>query len=127
MYFHDSGLLCYLLGIQTVDHLKQHPLIGNIIENYVISELKKTYYNNGQNIPMYFWREQGGHEVDLIIEDNATVYPIEIKSSETIREGLFKSFDKWLDIADVEKGYLFYGGDTIQIDRRITCLPIGLL
>ena len=68
VYFHDTGLLCYLLRIKSTDQLSLHPLRGAIFENWVISEIMKHYSNTGQEEPLYFWRDQHGHEIDLVID-----------------------------------------------------------
>jgi len=83
IYFLDTGLLCYLLGITTPQHLEFHPLRGEIIETFVASELIKAIYNSGKNDPIYFFRDSAGHEVDFLIDRGRAVQPIEVKASTT--------------------------------------------
>ena len=66
LYFYDTGLLCYLLGINTMEQLTTHPLRGNIFENFIISEYLKKKNNCGEEVNLYFWRDQKGHEIDLL-------------------------------------------------------------
>ncbi|MDD2605745.1 MAG: ATP-binding protein, partial [Desulfobacteraceae bacterium] len=80
IYFYDTGLLCWMLGIQGPDQLVTHPLRGAIFETFVVSELVKTRLNRGQRSDLYFFRDSGGHEVDVIAEVGDRLQPIEIKS-----------------------------------------------
>ncbi len=81
IYFYDTGLLCTLLKIQNTTQLASHPLRGSIFENWVIAELMKSYFNKGEEPPLYFWREGNGKEIDLIVDEGTNLYPIEIKSA----------------------------------------------
>lgn len=64
--FADTGLPCYLLGIERDQIVRQHPLIGGIFENFVASEFAKYYQNKGMQPRLFFWRDKRGHEVDLL-------------------------------------------------------------
>ena len=89
IYFNDAGLLCYLLRIQNSGQLYSHPLRGQIFENFVVSEYVKYYFNRGEDPPLYFWRDQKGHEVDLILDEGTQLFPIEIKSGSTFQKEFF--------------------------------------
>lgn len=91
LYFYDTGLLCYLLKINDPQRLEDHPFRGAIFENWVISELMKSYWNQGEEAPLYFWRDSNGNEVDLIIDRGETLYPIEIKSALTFHADFIKT------------------------------------
>lgn len=91
LYFYDTGLLCYLLGINSMNQLNTHPLRGNIFENFVVSEYFKKNNNSGHEINLYFWRDQKGHEVDLIEDRSTYLFPIEIKLSETFHSSFIKN------------------------------------
>ncbi|MBW3093746.1 ATP-binding protein [Bifidobacterium sp. 82T10] len=82
LYFHDTGLLCHLLRINTVQDLQEHPLFGEIIENLVISETVKRYYNALKTPELYFYRDDSKIEVDLVDCTHSQTEPelIEIKS-----------------------------------------------
>lgn len=91
LYFYDTGLLCYLLGIQSKEQLNIHPLRGQIFENFIISEHIKKKYNSGEEINYYFWRDQKGHEIDLIEDCSSFLFPIEIKMSQTFDNSFLKN------------------------------------
>lgn len=83
LYFADTGLACYLLGIESVDQLKKDALYGNLFENWVIVEPMKARYNQAGDPRFYFYRDVSGKEIDLVIQRGSDLIPIEIKSSKT--------------------------------------------
>lgn len=111
IFFHDTGLLCYLLRIKNADQLNSHPLRGHIFENFVVAEYAKKYFNNGEESPLYFWRDQKGHEVDLIIDEGEFLFPIEIKSSSTFNKDFLTSIQYLNSLQDFTKGRCVYGGE----------------
>lgn len=96
LYFLDTGLACWLLGIRSEEVLALHPLRGALFENWVVSEFLKTRYNRGQAADLHFWRDNNGLEADLIFECGTRLQMVEIKSGQTIT------------------------GDTIRAGRRAT-------
>lgn len=113
LYFHDTGLLCSLLGLRKAADLATHHLRGSIFENYVIAECIKQAYHHGRRPGAYFWRDHSGHEVDLLVEDGPTLRAVEIKSGETLHSEFFAGL-KWispcLGIPPADCA-LVYGGD----------------
>jgi hypothetical protein len=113
LYFYDSGLVAWLLGIRTEEQMMTHPLRGNIFESFIISELIKSNLNRGEKPLFYFWRDSNGNEVDLIVEQGAKLIPIEIKSGRTLTHESFAGLEKWMllagKLADVPA--LIYAGD----------------
>jgi uncharacterized protein len=91
IYFYDTGLASALLGIQTSEQLSTHFLRGGLFENLIISEVLKFYYNQGQDAPCYFWQDQTGKEIDLIVEMPHTIKAFEIKSSMTLNKEFFNN------------------------------------
>ena len=90
LYFHDTGLASWLIGINTVEQLDVHPLRGALFENLVISEMMKRQYNQGQQPHLYFYRDQRQHEIDLIDEmQDGTFRAYEIKAGKTFRQDYF--------------------------------------
>lgn len=80
VYFLDTGLAAYLTKWNTPDALKNGAMAGAFFESYVISEIIKSYYNKGVlEPPIYFYRDKDMNEIDLIIENDGTLHPIEIK------------------------------------------------
>ncbi len=113
LYFYDSGLAAWLLGIKDVEQLSIHAMRGALFEGWVISELMKARYNAGYQSNLYFWRDHIGNEVDVIIEQGEKLIPIEIKSGQTLSSSAFSGLHKWLKLAanDADEAYLCYGGE----------------
>jgi predicted AAA+ superfamily ATPase len=124
IYFYDSGLLCWLLGIHNIDQLQTHPLRGSIFETFVISELKKNLFNRQLSAKLYFWRDSNGREVDAILDFGDKLMPIEIKSGQTINRDFFTGLEHWLSLAG-DKAFspaLIYGGTQNQNRKGIRIL-----
>lgn len=83
IYFFDTGLLCYLLGIENESQLASHPLRGAIFENFVVTEAYKQLTNRGKEATLYFYRDNTQHEVDLLLQKGYQYEAFEIKSSQT--------------------------------------------
>jgi predicted AAA+ superfamily ATPase len=116
LYFYDTGLLCRLLGVQTMKDLSQHPFRGSIFENWCVLEALKIFINRGESPKVYFWRDQK-IEVDLLIElSNGKLAALECKSSFTPATDFldaplkFRSFAKKPGIIPGA----IYGGDKNQ-------------
>ena len=114
IYFHDTGLLCYLLGIHKKEDLELHFAKGNIYENLVISEMYKNSINNRTKSKMYFWRDKSQNEVDLIIENGLNLNAIEIKSGKTINQNFFKGLNYFKKLKTDTQLHLIYGGNENQ-------------
>lgn len=81
LYFLDTGLCCYLAGWNNSETLETSAMSGAIFETYVVSEIIKSYWHNGKQIQIYFYRDKEKKEIDVLIEENGILYPIEIKKS----------------------------------------------
>ncbi len=125
LYFLDTGLATWLLGIQNNEQLTTHAQRGAIFETWVVSELLKARYNAGETSNLYFWRDRSGHEVDLLIDLGTRLSPLEIKSGQTINKDYFKGLEFWRKLAGetTGKAWLVYGGDTRQIRSDVNVLP----
>ncbi|NGX35893.1 MAG: hypothetical protein K1000chlam1_00729 [Candidatus Anoxychlamydiales bacterium] len=126
IYFLDTGLLCYLLRITKIQDLKFHPQIGGIFETFVLSELIKSYFHHDQKPPLYFWQEMSGHEIDILIDHGKSLlFPIEIKSSQTISQQFFDNINYWLKMEkNIQKeGCLVYAGTQWQKRKNIQVIP----
>ena len=112
LYFYDTGLVCYLLGINNPGHLVSHPLMGAVFESYVFSELWKSFHNNIISDNLFYFRDTRGREVDVILDKVVSISQLEIKKSSTINNAFFKTLKylKTLNIR-IEKSFLVYGGD----------------
>lgn len=83
IYFTDTGLAAWLAKAHRVEDVQGGMIRGGLYENYVILEIYKHLLNGGDSFDLYFYRDKAAHEVDLIVEKNGKVIPIEIKSSST--------------------------------------------
>jgi uncharacterized protein len=114
VYFYDTALVCYLLGIQNASQINTHPLRGAIFEGMVVTELIKKRTNAGLPINLYYWRDKTGHEIDIIIDNGTSLLPLEIKSGKTINAEFFRNIDYWCNLSGVNKSVLLYAGDQNQ-------------
>ena len=112
LYFYDTGLAAYLLGIRDAEHLSIHSARGSLFENLVVSELLKQRYNQGLASNLYFWRNNTGDEVDVLIEQGEQLMPMEIKSGQTFNADFLTGINKWMKIAGdaALTPQLVYGG-----------------
>lgn len=130
VYFTDVGTLCYLAGLRDPQHAAAGPLGGAILETAVVIEVVKALLHRGKDPQVYFWRTAAGTEVDLLVESEGTVTPIEVKLSATPRPEMAAS------IAALRKdlkgrvgaGYLIHPG-TVQLPLGggVTALPFGAM
>lgn len=112
IYFTDVGLASFLLGIKNVEHVRNNPLRGALYENLVIMEILKMYMNKGIRPEIYFYRDSHGNEVDLIIRENMSLTPIEIKSGETFTTDFLKGIKKFKSVVttQTQPGIILYNG-----------------
>lgn len=112
IYFYDTGLACYLLGIKNAEQVSRDPLVGNLFENMVILEILKSEYNSGKEKNLYFFRDSKGFEIDLIIADGRKIIPIEIKSASTYNSDFAKNLKKMMTFAsNAENPTVIYSGN----------------
>jgi len=112
LYFYDTGLACSLLGIRSASELENHPMRGPLFENFIVVESMKQFLNQGQRPNCYYWRDNTGHEIDLLIEHASRIFPIEIKSSQTLKTDFFKNLEFFQKISETppEQSFLLYAG-----------------
>ena len=110
LYFYDTGLLCYLLGIHHKDGLKKHPHWGAIFENWIISEMVKNRRNAGIDRGLYFYRDSTGNEVDVLLEKQGRTIALEIKASRHPDPGMAEGLKFWLKHNPESEAILLYGG-----------------
>jgi hypothetical protein len=124
LYFYDVGLASFLLGIRDESQLINHPLKGNLFENFVIGDLMKSFWNNGDYRNLYFYRDSAGHELDLVFEDANKVNIIEIKSAKTTTKDFFKGLEKYKNNYPEKTNNLFlvYGGDKEEVKYGVQVL-----
>jgi hypothetical protein len=125
LYFYDPGLAAWLLGIQDPDHLSIHPQRGGLFESLIICELLKKRFNRGLTSNLFFWRNNLGDEIDVIIDHGTDLVPVEMKSGETLNTDYFKGLQKWKKMAAQKKeaAYLVYGGKEHLTTNNISVVP----
>lgn len=125
LYFHDTGLLCYLLGIAEQQQLATHYHYGSIMENMAIAELYKKRTHRGLRPQFWFWRDSNGNEVDLIIEEKGSLKILEIKASKTMNARHFKGLAWWQKLAGTppENCAVLYLGDEAHDTKHGKIIP----
>lgn len=112
LYFHDTGLVCNLLGIRKKEELSNHWAKGALFENMIIADVMKGFLNRCITPPVYFWRDSTGNEVDCLIDAGNNIKCVEIKSATTISSGFFKGLDFYRRLNPEAEPILMYGGNT---------------
>ena len=131
VYFMDTGLACYLAGYMDSITLEKSAYNGAIFETYVISEIIKSYINNGFDAKkyLYYYRDNNGKEIDLLIIKNNIVYPIEIKKSANPGKEAIKNFsvvNKFgLEVGN--GGVICMKSEIFPIDKENNYIPIELI
>ena len=95
LYFHDTGLAAWLLGITDAPSMQVHPMRGALFENMLVVEYLKHCRNGALGNGLYFWRDNIGNEVDLLIERAGELWPVEMKSGATFQPAWLRSLQTW--------------------------------
>ena len=120
IYFCDTGLVSYLLGIETPEQMIRDPLLGNVFENFVVIEALKTRLNLGLEPNLYFFRNSNGLEIDLILQEQNKLKLFEIKSGKSLNDEFCRNMKNFSakyneEIAsDSTKGTVIYSGETYE-------------
>ena len=116
LYFYDTGLASFLLGIRNEKTLLESEFKGALFENMIITEYVKQNYHNNLYHDFYYWRDSNGHEVDLLVSNDTAYDAIEIKSTKTILPKQFAGLDFLANIGGdaIRRKILVYGGDSSQ-------------
>lgn len=122
LYFYDTGLLCWLLGVREPGQLATHPLRGSIFETLIVSELVKSRFNRGERATLHYWRDSNGNEVDIIADAGRKLMPIEIKSGQTLNRDFFTGLERWMALAGDHaiSPILVYGGTETHTHKGIS-------
>lgn len=125
LYFIDTGLAAWLLGVREQEQLNFHAQRGALFENLVVTEFLKARFNRGQQADLHFWRDSKGLEVDLLLDDGITLKPVEIKSGQTIVADSLTSLKKWCVLSGTSDrpAWLVYGGTRELVNGNITIIP----
>jgi hypothetical protein len=116
LYFYDTGLASALLGLENPTQIMLNPFRGSLFENLVVLEMLKNRFNAGKQNNLFFWRDNTGNEIDLLIDNSNKLIPIEIKSGQTISSEMLKGLEFWQKLLKTESsGYLVYAGELMQL------------
>ncbi len=126
LYFLDTGLCSYLTGWDSPKTLEAGALSGAILETWVYAEIIKSYWHNGKDAPIFFYRDNDQREIDFVIETNGKLYPIEVKKTATPSLSDTKSFDvlKSLKKETGEGAVICLRESVIPISDSVTAVPV---
>lgn len=110
LFFYDTGLACSLLGIRQIKEIRNSHFRGPLFENFVILEWLKRKHNKGSNTAFYYWRDNKGVEIDLLLDTGRKLVPIEIKSGQTFHEDFLKNIRLWKSYSGLAGGMLLHDG-----------------
>lgn len=129
IYFLDTGLAAYLTKWKNKEVLEAGTMAGKFFENFVIIEIIKSYYNSGElRPPLYFYRGKEKREIDLIIESNGKLYPVEIKKSAKPTKEMIENFKVLDKVGEVGRGAIICMYDKIQnLDENNIVIPYRYL
>lgn len=129
LYMTDVGLAAALIGIQNETQVQNHPLRGALFETMVVNEFLKNRCNAGLRSPLYFWRDNIGTEVDLILEQGNEIAAVEINSGISVASDAFSNLQKWQKYAQERGSFsaiypgLVYGGDSRFTRAGVDVMP----
>jgi predicted AAA+ superfamily ATPase len=131
LYFLDTGFACWLLGWNTPEQLTNGAMWGHIFESFVFAEILKSYYNDGiVKPPLYYYRDTDKKEIDLIVEDGDTLYPVEIKTTSDPAPSMVKAF-RLLDGIPAKKAgtgaVICFAKDRLPLTDTVWTLPAQMI
>lgn len=129
MYFFDTGLVAYLTRYSSPEILQNGAINGAILENYIVGEIIKTYRNCAKDCLIHYYRDKESNEIDVVLESDGMLHPVEIKKSSNPGSELIGAFDI-LDKASVPRGtgaILCLKNELSAIDRRNLIVPAWMI
>ena len=129
LYFYDSGIVCYLTRWSSPETAIEGAMSGALLENYTVAEIIKTYQNAGQEPFLYYYRDKDAREIDLILERDGKLFPIEIKKMASPPKKLTKVFDL-IDKSPLQRGtgaILCMADQLGAFDQNNLIVPISLI
>jgi len=129
MYFYDTGLVCYLTRWSSAETLESGAMNGAILENFVVAEIRKTYLNSGKEPMMYYYRDKDAKEIDIVLEHDGILNPIEVKKTSNPGSELIKVFNL-LDRASTPRSkgaVICMKPELSAIDRENYIVPVWLI
>ena len=129
LYFFDTGLICYLTKYSNAEILQNSSINGAILENYIVAEIRKSYFNSGKEVYMYYYRDKDQAEIDLILEYDGKLHPIKIKKSSNPNSAMVKNFEILSKSSiPVGQGAIICMKDSISaLDSKTLIIPVWCL
>lgn len=129
LYFHDCGLVAHLTRWSSPETMQSGAMSGAFMENFVVSEIHKSYLNAGVEPPLYYYRDHDGREIDLVIESDGELHPIEVKKTASPNLSMTRNF-RALDRSSIPRGrgaIICAVEHATALDAETLVLPAGSL
>lgn len=130
LYFVDTGLAAYLTGWTSPDTLEAGAFSGAVFETFVLSEIVKSYWHNGKEAPLFYYRDKDKKEIDVLIVSDNTIYPVEIKKSAAPSKKMIKNFkvlDKFTNFTIGHGAVICLCKELLPITQRVSAVPVGMI
>jgi predicted AAA+ superfamily ATPase len=129
LYFLDTGLAAYLTKWSSPESLEAGSMSGAMLETWAVAEILKSYWHNGKEAPLYFYRDTDQKEIDLLIESDDVIYPIEIKKTATPSTQASKAFvaATYLGKTVGPGAVLCLAPRDVPLSASVTAIPMGYL
>ena len=129
LYFYDTGLVCYLTRWSSAEVAECGAMSGALLENFTVSELMKSYQNEGLSPYLYFYRDRDAKEIDVLLEGNGKLFPLEIKKTATPDKRIVHTFDV-IEKSPLERGtgaVLCMAQEFSAFDRENSIVPVWMI
>ena len=129
LYFYDTGLVCYLTRWSSAEVAEKGAMSGALLENFTISEIAKSYQNAGRSPYLYFYRDRDAKEIDVVLEENGKLYPLEIKKTAAPDRRITNTFAV-VNRSPLERGtgaVLCLAQEFSAFDRNDLIIPIWMI
>ncbi len=129
LYFLDTGLACWLCKWTSAESLEAGAMSGALLETWVISEILKSWWHQGLSVDLYYYRDRDGKEIDLLIEQDGEIFPIEVKKSAHPGRDAIKHF-KVLEGMQLKVGLgcvVCLASQQMPLTQSVEIVPVGLL
>jgi hypothetical protein len=132
LYVLDTGLAAYLTEWSSPANLEAGAMNGAFLETWVVTEILKSWWHNGRQAPLHYYRDRDGAEIDLLIHQDQVLYPIEIKKTAQPSRDAIRSFKALESLAPAgyrrgPGGLVCLAGTRMPLDRDVEIVPAGLL
>jgi len=129
LYFLDTGLAAYLTGWTSPETLARGAMAGAFFETYVVLEILKSWWHRGLNPPAFYYRDRDGRELDLLIDQDGTLHPVEVKRSATVRRKWARNFVplRRLKKPVGEGAVVCLTREVVAIAREVNAIPVGCI